>query len=73
MGAEATDAFKTLAEKEGVGTVYQEVGCRACRKFLMEVAISGKSVQRLKCKCGADNLIVIEPDRVTAVATVPSK
>jgi phage FluMu protein Com len=64
---EATAAVRSLAEKEGVGTAFQEVACRSCRKFMMEVAITGKSVLRLKCKCGADNLIVIEPDRVTAV------
>lgn len=35
----------------------------------MEVAISGKSVQRVVCKCGTENFLVIESDRVTVVAT----
>jgi hypothetical protein len=69
---EATAAVRTLAEKEGLGTAFQEVGCRSCRKFLMEVTITGKSVQRLKCKCGTDNLIIIEPDRVTVVTPKPA-
>lgn len=64
---EATVAFKALADKEGVGPVVQEIACRACRKFLLEVAVNGKTVQRIKCRCGADNLVVIEPDRVTVV------
>jgi ribosomal protein S27E len=72
---EATVAFKALAEKEEVGTVFQEVACRGCRKFLLEIAlVGGKAVSRVKClKCGADNFLVIEPDRVTAVNTLPSK
>lgn len=69
---EATAAVRALAEKEGVGTAFQEVACRRCRKFLLEIVIlPQKAVARIKCKCGADNLIVIEPDRVTAV-TPPS-
>jgi hypothetical protein len=66
---EATAAVRTLAEKEGVGTAFQEVACRSCRRFLMEVAISGKSAQRIVCKCGTENVLVIESDRVTVVAT----
>jgi hypothetical protein len=62
-------AVRTLAEKEGVGTAFQEVGCRSCRRFMMEVAISGKSVQRIVCKCGAENFLVIEADRLTVVST----
>jgi hypothetical protein len=65
---EATAAVRALAEKEGVGTAFQEVACRRCRKFLLEIVISvPKAVSRIKCKCGTDNLIVIEPDRVTVV------
>ncbi len=75
MGADATVAFKALAEKEGVGTVFQEVACRSCRKFMLELAMTGKCVQRVKCgRCGADNLIVIEPERVTVVqSAAPTK
>jgi hypothetical protein len=36
---------------------------------MMEVAISGKSVQRIVCKCGEINFLVIESDRMTVVAT----
>lgn len=65
---EATAAVRTLAEKEGVESAFQEVACKQCRKFLLEISVTSKAVSRVKCKCGADNLIIIESDRVTSVA-----
>lgn len=69
MGAEATVAFKALAEKEGVVGAHQEMACRGCRKFLGDIALDGrKATARIRCKCGTDNFLIIETDRMTVVA-----
>lgn len=62
----ATLTLKALCEQEGVASASHEVACKKCRKFLMEIAVDSKAVMRVHClKCGADNFLGIEPDRVT--------
>lgn len=65
--AAATLTLAGLAEQEGVSGVAQEVRCRKCSHFLGEIVVREKAVVRLKCRCKADNFLVVSNDRFTVV------